>query len=184
MVKENTPVLIMGTGKAVIYQQRNEHADLQSAFHNGIAQSYGTNIVSACAPGKGGSTFLSKPVFGSLKEALSSGETPRPEVVSVFVPPKSAADAVIECIEHEVPLVVAYAEGVPTQDQLRVRIENNRTDESDTSRFTVTKSDASHWTQLPRDNSPSLSSQAGNPTSQRALSWQYRSRITLRHHIL
>lgn len=40
----------------------------------------------------------------------------------MFVPAKLAADAVIECIEAEVPLIVAYAEGVPTQDQLRVNL--------------------------------------------------------------
>lgn len=38
----------------------------------------------------------------------------------MFVPPVAAADSIIECIEAEVPLVVAYAEGIPTKDQLRV----------------------------------------------------------------
>jgi succinyl-CoA synthetase alpha subunit len=44
----------------------------------------------------------------------------KPQVVSVFVPFTAAADAIINCIEEEVPLVVAYAEGIPQHDQLRV----------------------------------------------------------------
>ena len=84
-----------------------------------MAQQYGTNIVGACAPGKGGAEFLSRPVYSSLAEANAAL---RPQVVSVFVPPKAAADAIIECVEQEIPLVVAYAEGVPTSDQLRVII--------------------------------------------------------------
>lgn len=91
----------------------------QSQFHNGVAQQYGTNIVGACAPGKGGTDFLSRPVYSTLAEANAAL---RPQVVSVFVPPKAAADAIIECVEQEIPLVVAYAEGVPTRDQLRVTI--------------------------------------------------------------
>lgn len=43
----------------------------------------------------------------------------KPDVISVFVPVTAAADAIVECIETEVPLIVAYAEGVPQRDQLR-----------------------------------------------------------------
>lgn len=43
-------------------------------------------------------------------------------MVSVFVPAKLAADSIIECIEAEIPLIVAYAEGVPTHDQLKVSL--------------------------------------------------------------
>ena len=48
--------------------------------------------------------------------------TLNPQVVSVFVPFTAAADAIIECIEREVPLVAAYAEGIPQNDQLRVSL--------------------------------------------------------------
>ena len=44
----------------------------------------------------------------------------QPRVASVFVPYTVAADAIIDCIEAEIPLVVAYAEGIPQRDQLRV----------------------------------------------------------------
>lgn len=90
---------------------------MKSEFHNGFAQKFGTNIVGACAPGKAGNTFLSKPVFGGIQDAKKEL---KPDVVSVFVPAKAAADAIIECVEAEIPLVVAYAEGIPTHDQLRV----------------------------------------------------------------
>jgi len=104
-VKLNTPVLTMGTGKA-------------SQFHNKISQEFGTNIVGAVAPGRGGSTFLDRPVYGKVTEAVSELN---PFAVSVFVPPQAAADAIIECIEAEVPLVVSVAEGIPTHDQLKVQ---------------------------------------------------------------
>jgi len=44
----------------------------------------------------------------------------KPGIASIFVPPKGAADAIIECIEAEIPLIVSVAEGVPHKDQLRV----------------------------------------------------------------
>lgn len=58
MAPENAKVLIMGTGKA-------------SQFHNKVAQNYGTNIVAAVAPGKGGQEFLGKPVYGNIQEVSS-----------------------------------------------------------------------------------------------------------------
>lgn len=44
----------------------------------------------------------------------------RPHATAVFVPPLLAADAIIDAIEQEVPLIVSVAEGVPLKDQMRV----------------------------------------------------------------
>lgn len=44
----------------------------------------------------------------------------KPDVSAVFVPAQSAAAAIIESIEAEVPLVVAVAEHIPVHDMLRV----------------------------------------------------------------
>ncbi|GFZ44366.1 SCS-alpha [Saitozyma sp. JCM 24511] len=117
-VKEGDPVMVLGVGKAVSSKVARQFAEAQSQFHNKVAQDYGTNIVGSCAPNKGGQTFLDRPVFGGVREGV---EKLKPRIASVFVPPQAAADSIIECIEAEIPLVVAYAEGVPTKDQLRVQ---------------------------------------------------------------
>lgn len=44
----------------------------------------------------------------------------KPDVSSVFVPAHSAAKAILESIEAEVPLVVSVAEHIPVHDMLRV----------------------------------------------------------------
>lgn len=40
--------------------------------------------------------------------------------MSVFVPLQAATGAILECVEAEIPLIVAYAEGIPTHEQLKV----------------------------------------------------------------
>lgn len=47
-------------------------------------------------------------------------EIVKPDVSSVFVPAHSAAKAIVEAIEAEVPLVVSVAEHIPVHDMLRV----------------------------------------------------------------
>jgi len=99
-------VLVQGfTGKA-------------STFHGEIAQKFGTNIVGGVSPKGGpGVTHMDKPVFKTVREAAAEL---KPYVSSVFVPALLAADAIIEAIEAEIPLIAAYAEGVPQHDQLRI----------------------------------------------------------------
>jgi succinyl-CoA synthetase alpha subunit len=48
-------------------------------------------------------------------------EKVRPHASSVFVPAIFAANAIIEAIEAEVPLVVSVAEHIPVHDMLRVQ---------------------------------------------------------------
>ncbi|BEJ11965.1 hypothetical protein CspHIS471_0204250 [Cutaneotrichosporon sp. HIS471] len=104
-VKQSDPVMVLGAGKA-------------SQANNLISKNYGTNIVGTVAPRKGGQEMIGKPVFNTVKEGVAAL---KPRIASVFVPPFAAADAIIECIEAEIPLVVAYAEGIPTQEQLKVQ---------------------------------------------------------------
>ena len=78
----------------------------------------GTQVVGGVTPGKGGRRQLNLPVFDSVAEAVA--ET-RPDATAVFVPPAAAADAMIEAIEAELPLMVCVTERVPVLDMVRVR---------------------------------------------------------------
>ena len=78
---------------------------------------YGTNVVGGVSPGKGGQQHLDLPVFGTVREAM---ETVTPHASAVFVPAALAAQAIIEAIEAEVPLVVSVAEHIPVHDMMRV----------------------------------------------------------------
>lgn len=40
----------------------------------------------------------------------------------LYVPPPSAADAIIEAIENEIGLIVCITEGIPQADEIRVSV--------------------------------------------------------------
>ena len=74
-------------------------------------------MVGGVSPKKAGQTHLGVPVYATVAEAVKH-EKPHANVV--YVPPPFAADAIIESIEAEVPLIVAITEGIPQQDEVRV----------------------------------------------------------------
>ena len=90
----------------------------QGSFHAEQCIEYGSNIVAGVTPGKGGSTHLDVPVFNSVAEATSEVEI---DVSMIFVPAKSAADAMKSAIESEIGLIVCITEGVPVQDMIEVK---------------------------------------------------------------
>jgi succinyl-CoA synthetase alpha subunit len=104
-VDKNTRVICQGfTGK-------------QGTFHSQQAIDYGTNMVGGVTPKKGGSTHLGLPVFNTVAEAV---DDVKPDASVIYVPPPFCANAIIDAIENEIPLVVAITEGVPQQDMVRV----------------------------------------------------------------
>ncbi len=90
----------------------------QGALHTEKMLEYGTNIVGGVTPGKGGQTLLGVPVFNTVKEAR---EKTKANASVIFVPPKFAADSIIEAVEAGLPLVVCITEGIPVLDMLKVR---------------------------------------------------------------
>jgi succinyl-CoA synthetase alpha subunit len=88
-----------------------------STFHSKLSLSMGTNIVGGVSPGKGGQVHLDRPVYNSVREAVKHL---KPQATAVFVPALLAANAIIDAIENEIPLIVSVAEGIPLHDQMNI----------------------------------------------------------------
>ena len=90
----------------------------QGKLHTEKMLEYGTKIVGGVTPGKGGQSLLGVPVFNTVREAK---EKTGADASVIFVPPKFAADSIMEAIEAEMKLVVCITEGIPVLDMLKVR---------------------------------------------------------------
>ncbi|KAI6047714.1 succinyl-CoA synthetase-like protein [Pisolithus marmoratus] len=70
----------------------------------------GTRMVGGVSPNKAGQTHLGLP---AVRET-------QPDATVLYVPPPTAADAIIEAIENEIGLIVCITEGIPQADEIRV----------------------------------------------------------------
>ncbi len=87
-------------------------------FHTEQAIAYGTQMVAGVTPGKGGTKHIGLPVYDTVMEAR---EKTGADASVIYVPPPFAADAILEAIDAEIPLVVCITEGIPVQDMVKVK---------------------------------------------------------------
>jgi succinyl-CoA synthetase alpha subunit len=114
LVNKDTKVIVQGiTGS-------------EGTYHTSQMLAYGTNVVGGVTPGKSGMMYSGKgedqftrpvPVFNTVGEAKAATGA---NATIIFVPAPMAADAVLEAIAAEIPLIVCITEGIPIKDMITV----------------------------------------------------------------
>jgi succinyl-CoA synthetase alpha subunit len=89
----------------------------EGSFHGLNNRRYGTDLVAGVTPGKGGQELEGVPIFDTLHGAV---EETGANTCMVFVPPRFAADAILEAADAGIELVVCITEGIPVHDMQRV----------------------------------------------------------------
>ena len=108
LVNSNSRVLVQGiTGS-------------EGTFHTNQMIEYGTKVVAGVTPGKGGTkaTDYNIPVYNSVEEAKNKENA---NTSIIFVPPRFAAEAIIESIYAGIEVIICISEGIPVNDMLVVK---------------------------------------------------------------
>lgn len=114
LVNKDTKVIVQGiTGS-------------EGTYHTSQMLAYGTNVVGGVTPGKSGMMYSGKgedqftrpvPVFNTVSDAKAATGA---NATIIFVPAAMAADAVLEAIAADIPLIVCITEGIPVKDMITV----------------------------------------------------------------
>jgi succinyl-CoA synthetase alpha subunit len=106
LVDKNTRLLVQGiTGR-------------EGEFHTRQMLEYGTNVVAGVTPGKGGGWVAGVPVFDTVSEAVDATGA---NAAVIFVPARSATDAILEEADAGIGVIVCITEGIPVLDMIKVR---------------------------------------------------------------
>ena len=89
----------------------------EGTFHSLRNREYGTDVVGGVTPGKGGQDVEGVPVFNTFHEAVDKVGA---NTAMIFVPPRFAADSILEAEDAGVELIICITEGIPAHDELRV----------------------------------------------------------------
>ena len=89
----------------------------EGTFHSLRNRDYGTQVVAGVTPGKGGQDVEGIPVFNTFHDAVAETGA---NTAMIFVPPRFAADSILEAEDAGVELIIAITEGIPAHDELRV----------------------------------------------------------------
>jgi succinyl-CoA synthetase alpha subunit len=104
LVNKDTRVIVQGLGKAGL-------------FHAQQCKAYGTQVVGAVKPGKGGTSQEGFPLFNTVAEAVAKTGA---NASMIFVPPPGAADAILEAADAGIGVICCITEGIPVLDMARV----------------------------------------------------------------
>lgn len=89
----------------------------EGTFHTLRDRDYGTNVVAGVTPGKGGQEVEGIPVFDTVARAVAETGA---DTSMIFVPPRFAAEAILEAADAGVRLIVCITEGIPALDMATV----------------------------------------------------------------
>ncbi len=105
LVDANTRLMVQGIGT-------------EGANHMRRSIAYGTNVVAAIHPKRGGEQQDGVPIFTTVDAAVREAQA---NVTIIFVPAPFAADAILEAAAANVPLIVCITEGIPVLDMVKVK---------------------------------------------------------------
>jgi succinyl-CoA synthetase alpha subunit len=89
----------------------------EGTFHAMNNRRYGTQVVAGVTPGKGGQDVEGVPVFDTFHSAVAETGA---NTAMIFVPPRFAADSILEAEDAGIATIIAITEGIPAHDELRV----------------------------------------------------------------
>jgi len=105
LVDQNTRLMVQGIGT-------------EGANHMRRSIAYGTDVVAAIHPKRGGEQQDGVPIFTTVDQAVRETGA---NVSIIFVPAPAAADAILEAAAAGVPLIVCITEGIPVLDMVKVK---------------------------------------------------------------